>query len=82
MISLFDISNNTSSDFDLNNDINLPLLDNFFPQLITINEDIETLNPCFPFHILAEEERKDLLETSSKLDKKKVEKIFNNLTKR
>ena len=78
MISLFDISNNTSSDFDLNNDINLPLLDHFFPQLISLNEDIESLNPCFPFHILTEEEKKDLLET----DSKKVEKIFNNITRR
>ena len=78
MISLFDISNNTSSDFDLNNDINLPLLDHFFPQLISLNEDIESLNPCFPFHILTEEEKKDLLETNSK----KVEKIFNNITRR
>ena len=78
MISLFDVSNNTSSDFDLNNDINLPLLDHFFPQLISLNEDIESLNPCFPFHILTEEEKKDLLETNSK----KVEKIFNNITRR
>ncbi len=47
-----------------------------------MNEDIETLNPCFPFHISAEEERKVLLEMTSKLDKKKVEKIFNNITRR
>ena len=82
MISLFDISNNTSSDFDLNNDINLPLLDHFFPQLISLNEDIESLNPCFPFHILTEEEKKYLLETTSKLNAKKVEKIFINITRR
>ena len=78
MISLFDISNNTSSDFESNNDFNLPLLDPFFPQIISVNEDIESLNPCFPFHILTEEEKKDLLETNSK----KVEKIFNNITRR
>ena len=78
MISLFDISNNTSSDFEPNNDFNLPLLEPFFPQIISVNEDIESLNPCFPFHILTEEEKKDLLETNSK----KVEKIFNNITRR